>query len=213
MLSNGIGSASMYLSGIQTFATANYISSFISTRNDIPYGTQHLGVSTATASAVTSQKFGKLDNGLSGGQRILQRTRLGLSFSMPDLTKLISAYLTIQFSTYTNTIEPFNIGIYMSNTDDSAGSGTWYNNVNNYCNYAPYGSSGIKSYDLPVSVLKTRSSAKASFILGEVLSIGGGDGELFGTGVAGTVTHQASTFAWDATGYSIGAQIGLNFSP
>lgn len=162
-VANGISGASCDVSALLPIGTTT---PWRALERDNPYLTPVIPWQTSNATGNPSQFYGKLTGPSASGLE-LNRARLGLSFLMPDLTNLIGAYLTIEMTNWGDTLEAFTPIAYMSNTDDSAGTGSWYDNLDNVAGDGVYGFVGAQTISLSVSALKTRSLAVASFVLGQ----------------------------------------------
>ena len=166
-----------------------------------PYNGTTTISSTTTASSSPSQKFGKVS--IAGGTGdVIDRFRLGMSFPIPNIAGARTATLHISLTTWSNSLEAFAPVVYCSSTNDVAGTGTWWNNMNTSSpiGTGTYGLSGDQAIALDMSAFMGRSGSTLSLIIGQ-------EWEMLGTG-AGSSGNPAQTaaFAWEASG-------GVSFAP
>lgn len=174
-----------------------------SKEQDEPYGTIVSGthVNTTNATGLSTQFIGK-QHGTSGTHpTAIARGRLGLSFPIPTgLATTTTGTLHFNTANLIQTIEAALIAVYASNTDDHAGSGTWYSNLDHFL--------GIGNTITVSGAIIAAASGFLSFVVGQSVTSVGNDGELAGAGLSGT-SGQSASFTWDTT--TAGATLALSF--
>ena len=126
-----------------------------------------------------------------------------VGFSLPIPSNLVGSgdfTLNIILGAWLNTLETFNPSFYASNTDDSAYTGTWYNNLDTYLG-GVYGLSGNQAILVPEALVTAKAGGFLSFLLGE-------DQELAGTGILNGSGPRA-TFTVEKTGSPLAVHITL----
>ena len=150
-------------------------------RNDNPYGT--LVSSSQGAINQAGDWYGKY------AASSIARARMGISFTIPTLSGVKTpANVAIQLGVsggWINALETFTPKCIASGSDDSAYSGTWYNNLNTPLSGGTYGATS--TFVVPGSVFDGARGAHLSVVLGE-------DAELAGTGVGSSATLKYAAF-------------------
>jgi hypothetical protein len=191
-LSTGVATAGMVIS-VRAHIASWTASATRNDRVDFPSYNTYFSDGDAGATGASSQIFGKTISEHTGNYQI-HRFRLGLPFTMPNLTGLKAAFLHIAFNTYLNSLESCVPTIYASSTDDSAFGAGWQNNLDHFAGSGIYGLSGDQLIELNVSSIIGRSNAKLSLIIGQDLELGSS-----GAGTVPSGTTQKSGFSWDKT--------------
>lgn len=167
--------------GNVTVGHGSFPSCWVASFQQSPYGTNLPGypfvVNSPGVECIPSGSTGLvlypgvMELGQQGTSGTSFRIRTGMSYDLTSLTGLASA--SAIFTANVNappagscggTIGPGTIDFWASNTDDSAGTGTWYNNLNTSLGTFPAGT-GNQSIAIPWSVVSGRAGSKLSIVV------------------------------------------------
>ncbi len=206
--SDGVGNASMGVTSAIRFSNSTFLFPHYTIWNDLPYGTPRTSPTHQNATGATgvnAQLVGK--NSLFSANSPpngLNRSRLGVSFSMPSLTDLVSVVLHIEFILFSNALESFNPVVWASNTGDTSVNSSWYLNLNNFAGTGFYNKVGDQAIPLNPGAIIGRSGSILSLIIGEPQ-------ELNGSGAGGNnVNNSGAKFAWSSANFTPFLTLGFS---